>query len=206
MEINKPFGWVRHFYLTSQSQRKRMTFSRSQKTAGCALRFACLFHPSSLYSTHQDIFDNNIIVVLSHFIFRAAMTKRKTEDHAVYVPATEAQAVGDDGFAEQPARKRSKITETAITPPARAPRRSSSIVTTFNLCDRYPLVSQDSLSKLVYHHSTSQSSLSDSRSASCDRAAASVESDCREQPDDSFMEEQQEMRDLTETMRDMVSF
>ena len=136
------------------------------------------------------------------------MSKRKTEEVPQYPPAVSCDAdLVDDGFVEQPSRKRVKVAESTSVHLVRAPRRSSTIVTTFNLCGHSSMVSLGSSSSSMLdcrHHSAS--SFGDISTSSSQRGETRMENDCREQPDESCMDQQQEMRDLTETMRDMVSY
>lgn len=109
------------------------------------------------------------------------MTKRKTESDFSSYAAT---ASSDDN-SMPPSRKRSKIVETAPSP--RLPRRNSTINTTFNLCNDNTVVA--SFQPVTPHTRATETT---------------IEMDSRELPEDS-MEDTDEMRDLTETMRDVVS-
>lgn len=102
----------------------------------------------------------------------------------------------DNGYAMQPSRKRMKVFEAATTTTLhhRAPRRNSTINTTFNACNSPrvaapppPLAASPSGSSMV-------------------RPTSTLTMDSREQPDEDSMEyyAHEEMRDLTETMRDIV--
>jgi hypothetical protein len=105
------------------------------------------------------------------------MSKREIE------AAASSTSLDDDDYEVQRSRKRSKISDTTLVP-LLLKRRSSFINTTFNKRN-----SNNAIDKVV--SSTQHLESIDSREQSEQRSGVE--------------EESQEMRDMTETMRDMVS-
>ena len=119
---------------------------------------------------------------LYHTLSFRTMSKREIE------AAASLTSLDDDDYEVQRSRKRSKISDTTSAP-LLLKRRSSFISTTFNKCNSNTAV--DKVVSVTVSDSTQQLDSIDSREQWEQRSGVE--------------EESQEMRDMTETMRDMVS-